>query len=457
MESSEGAAPALAPGRVVGGKFRLERIVGQGGIGAVWQATNTKTASSVALKFLKADDGGEQSRRRLLREARAAAAVQHANVRTVYDIIELEDGSPVLVMEYLNGTSLADRLVLGALSVEDTATVIVQVASGVGAAHAAGLIHRDLKPQNVFLVGGSLEAVKVVDFGIAKWRHGATNAAETVETASGAIVGTPHYMSPEQVFGERTIDHRTDVWSLGLVMIECLSGSLPTRAENVGQVMKIIVSAPLHEAVARIDGLPGDLAALLRRMLSRTPAERPSSMADIMEQLEGYSRVRAPAFGAPRISAEDVVPASRTDTEVERSARAQQTTLLEDHAGPTERAGRRTWLYAALTLAGAASVAALAASSLAGAPAAPAAPRSTSDALEPSPLAPVSATPSSAPLPTAAASIAIDPVAPPGSASSKISSGTPAARGATTPRSPSAGSSAPSGAPSAFTPSQKFE
>jgi predicted Ser/Thr protein kinase len=463
VASSEHAVSELAPGRVIGSRFRLERLVGEGGIGAVWQATNTATRSSVALKFLKADDGLEVTRRRLMREARTAAAVQHANVRSVFDVIELDDGSPVLVMEYLDGEALSDRLKRsGKLSVQEAATVLAQVASGVGAAHAAGIVHRDLKPQNIFLVRGSLEAVKVVDFGIAKWRSREPEAADTMQTASGAILGTPYYMSPEQVFGERTIDHRTDVWSLGLVLYECLTGTLPTRAENVGQVMKIIVSKPLPAIDTLETDLPADLAELVTRMLSRAPDKRPASLDEVLDRLEAYTPLRAPRCGPPAGARETSVERADVGVQPETVPPEGQETLIGDAPlaasparGPTSRtptllvlaaglAGLTVWAVAASRGGTRAVTSAPPAASLASASA-------TSERTSDHSRGAVTATATSvesvvAPSATAAAANAT------GSSSSAAKHAGPRASSAR------ATASAPASATtSAFTPSQKFE
>ena len=449
MASPDEALPALAPGRVIAERFRLERLVGQGGIGAVWRATNTRTGGAVALKFLKGGDPKPEARR-LLREARAASAVRHANVRGVLDVIELDDGSPVLVMEYLDGESLADRLDRGPLSVEQTAKVMIQVASGVGAAHAVGLVHRDLKPDNVFLVDGALDAVRVLDFGIAKWRPGATDRAETVETASGAVVGTPYYMSPEQVFGESGIDHRTDVWSLGLVLIECLSGSVPTRAANVGQVMKIIVSSSLGDTVDEIPGVPDDLAALLKRMVARSPEARPASMAEVVEVLEQHARLRAPAFGPPRAPGDDDRSSPAPELDADRAARLGATTVVDADLASPPRSRRRAWIYAALAIGAAGSIAAIAAGSFARTPLAPSS--TITNAAAPAAL--------SASTSVATAVSPRPPTAEPSASAAAASDDAPAPRSTQKPVAPRASglaTSDPTAAPSAFSPSQKFE
>ncbi|HEU4533914.1 MAG TPA: serine/threonine-protein kinase, partial [Polyangiaceae bacterium] len=222
---------APAPGEVVGGRYRLERLLGSGGMGAVWAATHLVTRRAVALKMLRALDGARpEERRRLLREAQAASAVEHPNVVRVLDAFEA-DGAPALVMDLLTGESLAQRLAReGRLSLGEAAVVLRPVVAAVAAAHRAGVVHRDLKPANVFLAAGSGGGpdVRVLDFGVAKLLERPGGDAHSGSlTRTGEVVGTPFYMSPEQFYGEPDVDPRADVWALGVVLYECLAGRRP--------------------------------------------------------------------------------------------------------------------------------------------------------------------------------------------------------------------------------------
>ena len=267
-------------------------------MGVVWAATHATTRGKVALKLVKRA-GSDEVRARMLREARASCAVRHPHVREIYDVLETDDGTPMMVMEYLAGESLATRLDRdGTLPLSEAAALVLPVVSAVGAAHALGIVHRDLKPENIFLDEGPPPTVKVLDFGIAKLTaHEGAAAATAALTSSGALLGTPYYMSPEQTFGEKDLDHRTDVWALGLILYRCLSGVLPTQADNVGQVFKNIVARPLRPLAQAAPDLPPDVAALVDRMLSRARKNRPSDLHEVAEVLERHTEVRAPAFG----------------------------------------------------------------------------------------------------------------------------------------------------------------
>jgi serine/threonine-protein kinase len=306
----------LDPGTLVAGRYRLERILGEGGMGVVWAATHVHTRRKVALKMVK-HAASEAQRVRLLREARASCAVRHPHVREVYDVLETDDGAPIMVMEYLTGESLADRLEReGKLGLPEAAALLLPVVSAVGAAHALGIVHRDLKPENIFLDEGPPKTTKVLDFGIAKLTASEGEAAATAAlTASGTLLGTPYYMSPEQAFGEKDVDHRTDVWALGLILYRCLSGVLPTRADNVGQVFKNIVARPIRPLAEAAPGLPADVAELVERMLSRARKHRPGDLHEVAAVLERYTDVRVPDFGPVLPSCAEAVNAKPTASE----------------------------------------------------------------------------------------------------------------------------------------------
>ncbi|MBI2391777.1 MAG: protein kinase [Deltaproteobacteria bacterium] len=293
----------LAPDTVVAGRYRLERLLGEGGMGAVWSATHEITGGRVALKFLKgAGDPRSDARRRFLREARAATLVDHPNVVQIRDVVDFDD-TPVLVMDLLQGETLATRLSrLGSLDLGEAARIGLQIIAAVGAAHEAGLIHRDLKPENVFLsrVSGREELVRVLDFGIAKLVGSANSDPTAAVTQSGTLIGTPAYMAPEQVFGEKELDHRVDVWAIGVVLHEMLVGLRPVEGENYGQIAKRMLSGPIVSIAVRKPDLPDDVIDLVDRMLARERDDRLADLHVAVDVLAKYANARRPSFGPPR-------------------------------------------------------------------------------------------------------------------------------------------------------------
>jgi serine/threonine protein kinase len=284
----------LSTGRVILGRFRLERELGHGGMGTVWAATHTLTGKSLALKFLKASSAGDETaRRRFFREARSACAVRHPHVVSVHDVIELDDGAPVMVMDLLEGESLRARLDReNTISLELLRPIVIQVLSALEALHAQGIVHRDLKPDNVFLCSAAGEGVKLLDFGIAK--HVARDEASTegatdtgALTGTGAMLGTPFYMAPEQAFGEKDIDARVDLWAIGIVLYECLAGVRPTQGGNLGQILKMITFAPLPSIALRVPELPEPIVRIIDRCLSREKADRPRDVMEVRAAFEG--------------------------------------------------------------------------------------------------------------------------------------------------------------------------
>jgi eukaryotic-like serine/threonine-protein kinase len=297
---------APAPGAIIAGRYRLNRLLDEGGMGVVWAAEHLLTGRTVALKLLKGPGAQDpETRSRLIREARAACAVRHPSVVEVYDVMELDDGEPVLVMDLLEGESLRARLTRDRkLSLADLATLALPVVSAVGTAHALGVVHRDLKPENIFLTreADGAGGVKVLDFGIAKLLGGPWGAAAGgtgALTGTGAMLGTPLYMAPEQVCGDGDIDHRADIWSLGVIVYECLTGTCPTAADNVGRILKIVLTNAIAPIAQVAPDLPEDVRALVQRMLSPDRAARPADLREVSGVLERYTTATARPFGAP--------------------------------------------------------------------------------------------------------------------------------------------------------------
>jgi eukaryotic-like serine/threonine-protein kinase len=300
-------ATDLVPGAIVAGRYRLDRLLGEGGMGVVWAATHVATDDKpVALKLLRPGATDDLStRRRFLREARAAAAVNHPNVLEIQEAVELEDGTPVLVMDLLRGESLRARLVRdGRIPLAELSRLLLPVISAVGTAHARGIIHRDLKPDNIFLValgeGDEGTFVKVLDFGIAKLTATEGEASSNAGlTDTGALLGTPYYMSPEQILGEHDIDHRADIWSLGVILYECLTAVRPTEADSVGKVLKRILTGAIRPIGEISPDLPADAAAIIDRMLCPARGKRPTDLLEVGTLLDRYAGMGFRPFGPP--------------------------------------------------------------------------------------------------------------------------------------------------------------
>lgn len=280
------AAERWVAGRILADRYRLVAPIGRGGMGVVWRAEHTRLGSPVAVKLLHdAVAGQPDAGPRFLREARACAAIRGPNVVQVLDF-GLEDGTPYIAMELLEGESLRDRLERErALSAADTLRILSQVARAVGRAHRHGIVHRDLKPGNVHLASDEgEEVVKVLDFGLAKLLEGAPPGAGPL-TVTGAVMGTASYMSPEQARGRVDVDHRADLWSLGIVAFQCLTGRLPLVGRTEGDLLVMICTEPMPVPSAVAPGLPAAFDAWFARATRRAPDERFQSAAEMAEAL----------------------------------------------------------------------------------------------------------------------------------------------------------------------------
>jgi serine/threonine-protein kinase len=275
----------LVAGIVVADRFRLERPLGQGGMGAVWLAQHMGLDVPCAVKFIHAESAASpEIRARFEREAKSAAQLRSPNVVQILDH-GIWEGAPYIAMEYLEGEDLAARLrTRGRLDARETAAVASQVARALARAHAAGLVHRDLKPANIFLVrDDDREIAKVLDFGVAKSAAMAMGVSDS-KTKTGALLGTPYYMSPEQAQGTKVVDHRSDLWALGVVVYQCITGQLPFQSEALGDLfMKIIVQPlPVPSHVAPV---PPGFDAWWARCSARDPDQRFQSAKELADAL----------------------------------------------------------------------------------------------------------------------------------------------------------------------------
>jgi len=312
------------------GRYQVLHRVGEGAMGVVYAAEDTSLRRKVALKLLRAQHGHMDLEARLLREARAASVIRHPNIVPVHDVLELDDGSPVLVMDLLVGEPLRERLERERqLSLSATTSILIPVVSALEAAHALGVVHRDLKPDNIFLSttdAGTLD-VKIVDFGVAKLTAIDGPAAKSAGlTDTGALVGTPYYMAPEQAFGEKDLDPRADLWAVGIIFYECLTGARPTEASNVGQVLKLLAHLSFPNIREVKPDVPEPAAALIDALLCERE-RRIQTAGELRERLEALDSQpsEAPSVAATA-SGTDVAPASTT-TERPASASRRSTAL----------------------------------------------------------------------------------------------------------------------------------
>jgi eukaryotic-like serine/threonine-protein kinase len=276
------------PDGLIAGKYRLTRLLGQGGMGTVWEGVHESLGTRVAVKFIDTEyAASDDVRARFVNEAKAAARLRSKHVVQVYDQGVGDDGRPYIVMEFLSGEPLDRRLDrLGRLSPEETARVVLHVCRALARAHESGIVHRDLKPENVFLVHDEeddTDIAKVVDFGIAKITD--TSPGGSSSTRTGAVLGTPQFMSPEQARGLRSVDRRTDLWSLGVIAYRCLVGSLPFKGEAVGDLLVNICTSDALVPSAIEPSVPSGFDAWVRRALAREPADRFQSPADLADTL----------------------------------------------------------------------------------------------------------------------------------------------------------------------------
>ncbi|MBK9258902.1 MAG: serine/threonine protein kinase [Polyangiaceae bacterium] len=277
---------SMKPGDVIGGKYRLIQQIGEGegNMGAVWSGTCMTLDKPVALKFVL--HSTHDLRQRLLREATACASLSHPNIVKLYDVGETDDGDPFLVLELLTGQTLG-RMIKSKRRIEPpiAARIARDIASALDAAHKAKFVHRDLKPANVFLHRASgMEdgefLVKVLDFGVSK--H--IGANDGLVTATGAAVGSPAYMSPEQVCVRKDVDHRTDIWSFGVVLYEMLTGVRPFEGA-VDQVVRNILLAEIVPPSSRVRSLPPEYDEIVNRCLERDRGKRISHAEDLVRML----------------------------------------------------------------------------------------------------------------------------------------------------------------------------
>jgi eukaryotic-like serine/threonine-protein kinase len=333
MDATPVATQQTLPGSDVPerlGPYKLMKPLGQGGMGVVFLAEDTQLGRRAAVKVMRSEVASYDPRsyERFVREARAAAAVRHDNVVTVYQVGE-ENGVPYLAMELLRGTTLSAYLNKGPLpTIVSAARLGREIADGLAAAHAKGLVHRDIKPGNIWLEAPN-GRVKLLDFGLARPTDPDVSGPDRL-TGSGLVVGTPGYMSPEQARGE-ALDERTDLFSLGVVLYLLCTGKEPFAGVNAMAVLTALavdIPAPANEVNPKV---PEALSGLIDRLLEKKPADRPQSAREVAQTLRQIERGQLPAVSAP------AAPLPTAEAEAQTYAMGQATQPAGAPNVPTER------------------------------------------------------------------------------------------------------------------------
>lgn len=288
----------LSPGSLFGNRFEILRPAGSGGMGTVYRAIDRYSGEPVALKLVHAGPAGPDDAERFAREAQLLSELRHPGIVAYVAHGQTPNGQRFLAMEWLEGENLGERLARGMLPVRDCLRLLDQVTDALSVAHQRGIIHRDLKPTNLFLVGGNVSCVKILDFGIAR-----RIAASQAMTKTGMVVGTPEYMAPEQARGARELTPAADLFSLGCVLYECLSGQAPFVADHLAAVLVRILfeePIPIEECCP---GVPAALSAILGRLLAKDPAQRVADAAALRAELMRLGDLPEPPIAATMVAA----------------------------------------------------------------------------------------------------------------------------------------------------------
>ncbi|HEY5243646.1 MAG TPA: serine/threonine-protein kinase, partial [Polyangiaceae bacterium] len=319
MTSDTSSDLPFGPGDILAGKYRIERVLGQGGMGVVVAAHHLQLDEMVALKFLLPEVlQSPEAVVRFVREARAAARIKSEHVARVSDVGQLESGLPYMVMEYLEGSDLSQWLAQrGAVPVEQAVDWVLQACEAIAEAHALGIVHRDLKPSNLFCIrraDGQL-SIKLLDFGTSKITTPGAPGFDMTRTH--ALVGSPLYMSPEQMLSSKNVDARTDIWSLGTILFELLTDRAPFAAESLTELAVRVSTEPAPALRTVCPQAPPGLALAIAKCLEKDPAQRFQNVGELAASLADFGSVKARASvnrvldtlreaGAPR----DAVPTS---------------------------------------------------------------------------------------------------------------------------------------------------
>jgi serine/threonine-protein kinase len=310
---------AVQRGDIIGGRYVVQRTLGTGGVGLVVAARHVELRHLVAIKLLRSDlVQSEEAATRLLREARTLALLRTAHAPRILDVGTRGEGGPFVVMEYLDGQDLGTVLRSGPLSIADACEFVTQASEAIEEAHSLAIIHRDIKLSNLFVTRSvrGKPLIKVLDFGLAKWER------ECALTASGHIVGSPHYMSPEQMRSLRDADVRSDIWSLGVVLFALLTRQLPFDGEGLPGVCGAVLFAPAPAVTRLCPAVSPELEAVVQRCLRKAPEERFQSVAELATALAAASASSARGLGGCCPSTADCIAGGRTLELGPRASRA---------------------------------------------------------------------------------------------------------------------------------------
>jgi serine/threonine protein kinase len=438
---------AVREGDVLVDKYRVERVLGTGGMGIVVAARHLRLDERVAIKFLHPDAlSNTEAVARFEREARAAAKIKSEHVARVSDVGTLDNGCPYMIMEYLEGEDLADWLQKrGPLGCDRAVEFILQTCEAMAEAHSLGIVHRDLKPANLFCITrpDGLPSIKVIDFGISKF---AGFGPGLDMTHADAVMGSPLYMSPEQMVSARSVDARTDIWSLGVILYELISGRGAFRGETYPEVCMSVASQPAPQLRATVPDVPAGLDAVIARCLQKDRKKRYSNVAELAVALSPFAPKRARASvarisrvieGAGLSESALALPASSNPSDAKSGPATMASWGQTDAKGRRQRAGL-VGIAAAIGL----GVGAIAATWVLQ--------RSVPEAAKPAlDLGATPATPSAVDMPaapigvTAAAPAAPETAAPPASGIGTTTSAPAASRGVEPPSASSSGSTSP--------------
>src|SRR3954465_8600299 len=318
---------SLEPGQMIDGKYRIAKMIGEGGMGAVYLGENVRINRKVAIKVLHASyTGNEEVMQRFYREAQAAGRIGNDHILEVLDIGQLPDGDHFIIMEFLDGEPFSGRIKnRGRLMPREATPIIRQVLEGLGAAHSAGIIHRDLKPDNIFILrekAGVHDYVKIIDFGISKFNQLSGDGMKMTRT--GAVMGTPYYRSPGQARGSAEADQGSDIYSMGVILYEAITGRVPFDAGTFNQLMFQIVLSDVPPPESIVPDLDPACSSIIAKSMTRDLTQRFQTTVDFIQALDAWMQ-RGAAVSVPPPN--DAAAAGLLPTNSARGAMGSQTNI----------------------------------------------------------------------------------------------------------------------------------